>query len=249
MAQRINGHALSRIEAKLAYETFYIPSMRYSLAITSINQIDFETIQRRTVSSLLAFLGYNRNMPREVIFGSQKFQAIGLKHLYDIQGVDGTKLLLQELNMESGTTKNMLKILLDTIQQEAGISRPILEETRPLQYIKWGWIPSIRDFLHHIKAKITNATEGLKTYREHDCLIMDSIQLNHASRKEKILINQCRLALQVKCLSDIVNAEGKQIDPVWLNLSKPKPSWSNKRWPRQEDPGHEAWLIWKNFLQ
>jgi hypothetical protein len=151
--------------------------------------------------------------------------------------------------MESGTTKIMLKILLDTIQQEAGISHPILEETRPLQYIEWGWIPSIRDFLHHIKAKITNATEGLKTYREHDCLLMDSGQLNHASRKEKILINRCRLALQVECLSDIVNAEGKQIDSAWLSLSKPKPSRSNKRWPRQEDPGHEAWLIWKNFLQ
>jgi hypothetical protein len=123
-------------------------------------------------------------MPRKVIFGSQKFQGIGLKHLYDIQGVDGTRLLLQELNLESGTTKTMLKILLDTIQQEAGISRPILEETRPLQYIEWGWIPSIRDFLHHINTKITNATEGLKTYRKNAYSWIVTTSTRQAAKKK-----------------------------------------------------------------
>jgi hypothetical protein len=188
IATNINSFALSRTEAKLAYEAFFIPAMRYSLAIMSINQVDFETIQRKTTMSLLAFLGYNRNMPREVIFGSQKYQGVGLRHLYDIQGTDGTRLLLQELNAQS-KTNTMLSILLDAIQQEAGIGRPILEDTRPLQYIEWGWIPSIRDFLHHIDAKIINATEGLPTYRENDSLIMDGDFLSKASRKEALLIH------------------------------------------------------------
>jgi hypothetical protein len=249
IASNINSHALSRTEAKLAYEAFFIPAMRYSLAVTSINQVDFETIQRKATTSLLAFLGYNRHMPREVIFGSQKYQGLGLRHLYDIQGTDGSRLLLQELNNTSSKTHTMLSILLDAIQQEAGISRPILEDTRPLQYIEWGWIPSIRDFLHHINAKITNANEGLPIYRERDSLIMDSEFLGKASRKEALLIHRCRLALQVECLSDICTSDGRQIDKAWLVLSSNKPSRSKKRWPRQEDPGPEAsWSIWQKFL-
>jgi hypothetical protein len=248
MAKNINSHALSRTEAKLAYEAFYIPAMRYSLSVTSINQLDFETIQRTMTSSILSFLGYNRNMPREVVFGSQKYQGVGLRHLYDLQGSDGTRLLLHELNNSPSMTTTMLQILLDTIQQEAGISCPILEDTRPLHYIEWGWVPSIRDFLHHINAAITNATKQLPIYRENDSLIMDNNYLRSASRKESILINRCRLALQVECVSDIATADGRHIDKAWLDLTTEKPSWSRKRWPRQEDPGSEAWAIWKKFL-
>jgi hypothetical protein len=45
MAARLNVHSISRIEARMAYESFYLPAMRYSLSITSINQIDLEKIQ------------------------------------------------------------------------------------------------------------------------------------------------------------------------------------------------------------
>jgi hypothetical protein len=227
MAKRIYTHALSRTKARLA---------------------DFEMIQQKITSILLASLGYNRNMPREVIFCSQKFQGLGLKHLYDIQGSDSTKMLTQELNTNSGTTYTMLKILLQVIQQEAGIQEPILEETRPLQYIEWGWIPSIRDFLHHINAKVMNATMGLSIYRENDNLIMDSPLIHKMSRKDQILINRCRLALQVECLSDITDAEGKKIHPAWFQNTSNKPSKSMIRWPRQGDPGREAWSIWKRFI-
>jgi hypothetical protein len=189
IARNINSHALSRIEAKLAYEAFFIPAMQYSLAVTSINQVNFETIQCKTTTSLLAFLGYNWHMPCKVIFRSKKYQGLGLHHLYDIQGTNGTRLLLQELNNAPSTTYTMLSILLDTIQPEAGIGRPILEDIQPLQYIEWGWIPSIRDFLHHIDAKITNATVGLPIFREHDKLIMDGEYLKKASWKEALLIH------------------------------------------------------------
>jgi hypothetical protein len=42
---------------------------------------------------------------------------------------------------------------------ESGIGKPIMEDNRPLSYIEWGWIPSIQDFLYHINAVITNATD------------------------------------------------------------------------------------------
>jgi hypothetical protein len=95
--------------------------------------------------------------------------------MYDLQGTDSVRLLLQELNYKQSPTSTMLWHLLDVIQQEAGIGAPILEDTRPLQYIGWGWIPSIRDFLNHIHGQITNANMGLDKYRTNDSLIMDWI--------------------------------------------------------------------------
>jgi hypothetical protein len=70
LATKLNSHALTRMEAKLAYELFYLPALRYSLSVTSINQIDLETIQKNMTSTIRSAMGFNRNMPREVVFGA-----------------------------------------------------------------------------------------------------------------------------------------------------------------------------------
>jgi hypothetical protein len=247
IATKINLNAITPVQAKMAYESFYIPAMRYSLAITSINQTDFDTIQRKATTSFLASMGFNRHMPREVVYCSTKYQGLGLRHLYDIQGSDSLRLLLQELNHE-GTTKHLLQYLLEVIQMEAGIGRPILEDNRPLIYIEWGWIPAIRDFLLHINAQIKNATNTPPKFRKFDSYIMDTSTLVTMTRKEQILINRCRLFLQVECLSDISDAEGKKILDEWYSPDTTKSSRSLKQWPLQGNPGQEAWKLWKKFL-
>jgi hypothetical protein len=59
IAKKINSNKLSRTDAKIAYEVFYLPAMRYSLNITAINQIDLETIQSKAVSAFLTARGFN----------------------------------------------------------------------------------------------------------------------------------------------------------------------------------------------
>jgi hypothetical protein len=61
--------------------------------------------------------------------------------------------------MYDSPTSKMKKALLETIQLESGIGSPILEDNRPPDYIEWGWIPQIRDFLQHIEGKIIGATK------------------------------------------------------------------------------------------
>jgi hypothetical protein len=59
IAVQINTNALTTLQAKMAYESFYIPAMRYSLPITSINHMDLDTVQAKAMMSLLATMGYN----------------------------------------------------------------------------------------------------------------------------------------------------------------------------------------------
>jgi hypothetical protein len=155
--------------------------MRYSLNITAINQIDLETIQSKAVSAFLTAQGFNRHMPREVVFAPTLYQGLGFRHLYDLQGADSTRLLLQELNQDNSMTQTMLLMLLDTIQLEAGIGQPILANCKALDYIEWGWIPQIRDFLWHINGNIQGATDPPATHRENDTYLMDAKYIDKIS--------------------------------------------------------------------
>jgi hypothetical protein len=142
----------------------------------------------------------------------------------------------------------MIQALLETIQLESGIGSPILEDNRPLDYIEWGWIPQIRDFLQHIAGKIIGATKNPPRFRENNMYIMDSPCISTMSYKESMLIHRCRIFLQVEVLSDISDAMGECILDSWRNPTDTKPSFSTKKWPKQSDPGREAWKIWNRFL-
>jgi hypothetical protein len=132
IAMKLNALALSHTEAHMAYQSFYLPAMRYLISITSINQMDLKKIQAKATASILAASRFNRNMPREVVFASKIHQGLGMKHLYNIQGCNSTRLLLQEICDKTSTTSQMLAILIDTIQLMAGIGSPILEDTQRL---------------------------------------------------------------------------------------------------------------------
>jgi hypothetical protein len=207
-----------------------------------------ETIQSKATMSFLAARGFNRNMPREVVFAPRKYQGLNFHHLYDLQGSDGVRLFIQEMNNNASMTQRMLAALLDTIQLESGIGDPIMEICRPLVYIEWGWIPHLRDFLYHINGKIIGATEKPPIYRINDTYIMDAPALEEFTIREKIYIHRCRLYLQVETLSDIATVSGTHIHKSWFSATSTKPSQSKLRWPAQEIPGDMAWKAWKRFL-
>jgi hypothetical protein len=143
----------------------------------------------------------------------------------------------------------MVHAVLETIQLKSGIRKPILEDTRPLDYLEWGWIPQIRDFLEHIDGKIMGATTPSPTYRQNDRYIMDSDFLQMMTYKEQMLIHRCRIFLQVEVLSDISDVMGECILSEWMSPDMEKPSHSTKRWPKQKDPGKQAWQIWQKFIK
>jgi hypothetical protein len=131
---------------------------------------------------------------------------------------------------------------------ESGIGQPILEENRPLSYIEWGWIPGIRDFLHHINTFITNTISMPPLFRQGDSYIMDAPHISSLTQKEIILVNRCRIYQQVECVSEIATASGDKLNPNWFSNKQQRPSKSIKTWPRQGDPGPEAWKTWERFL-
>jgi hypothetical protein len=78
IAAKINSYMITQADTFLAYKAFYIPALQYSLAITSINQMDFKNIQSLATTAFLAAMGYNRNMPRVIAHAPKIYQGLGL---------------------------------------------------------------------------------------------------------------------------------------------------------------------------
>jgi hypothetical protein len=82
MAHLISAQLIARSEAWLAHRSIYLPSMSYSLPSSSFTRRELATVQRRPVRALLSAMGFNRNMPLQVVFGPTSIGGLGLRHLY-----------------------------------------------------------------------------------------------------------------------------------------------------------------------
>jgi len=64
------GH-LTCTEARQAYSSIYIPSMTYSLGVTSLSPTDAYNIQKEAIRALLSAQGINKNMDCAIVFGPE----------------------------------------------------------------------------------------------------------------------------------------------------------------------------------
>jgi hypothetical protein len=79
-------------DAKQGFTTVFVPAIRYSLPATSIQQNILVKMQRPIINTVLSKIGYNRHMPRALVFAPTSIGGIGLLDLFMEQ--EGGKLLL-----------------------------------------------------------------------------------------------------------------------------------------------------------
>jgi len=79
---RILNQILTKQELRLLYHSFYLPSLRYHLTIGTYSQQQLDKVQHSTIQIMLSRLGYNPNMPKEVVYGPTRAGGIGFQHLF-----------------------------------------------------------------------------------------------------------------------------------------------------------------------
>jgi hypothetical protein len=243
-------------DANQGYTTVFTPSIKYALPVTSIPPTKLNAIQSRTTSAVLSRLGFNRHMPRQVVFASKRFGGIGLLNLPTEQGTSQIQLLLSHLRSTSYIHDSII-ILIESFQLIAGMQESPLIATRSYTHIHAPWIQCIREFLRNTNATIyIPGLTQLTKHRMHDQPIM-SIDLDHFSNSDLDCINACRLYLQVNFLSEISDNRGTHIlhqaikgtvdstnSPTLWQISK-----STLNWPHQPRPPQKSWNKWKRYLQ
>ena len=251
IAKSVRKAPFSHYEADLYMRHSYNAQMNYGMVATTLSEKQLKDIESEAVNALLNKMGYNKNMPRAVVFGPIKHGGIGMPHMFTEQGAAQTTELLKHVRSDSPSGV-MARIAINWYQLSTGVGFDTLEE--PFYKIKHAeglWINSIRKFLRKSGLSIRGMGALIaEKRRERDTILMDAIMLNKSIVEEDAqTINCCRLYLQVECLSDIAT-DGRNVDQSIFNKNEPMTtSRSHLVWPQQEKPGPKAWKIWIRIIK
>ena len=142
---------------------------------------------------------------------------------------------LSQLQLLSGEQKGLLEC-----SRALPKGKPRKDEVYKWHHLGWGWLLSIRHFLHSVREKVIIPTAWRpQLVREGDMFIMDEIRRKfQLSEWEMALVNSVRLYLRAQTLADITTMEGTHIEGWAMNGSRQ--CTSSLRWPQQARPGAEA---------
>ena len=147
LALQLAGAHISHGTARLAYCMMVCPKLEYPLAVTQFTPGQCNRILSKKFRVMLPTLGFNRNLPRAVVFGPVAMGGLGLHDLYVEQGVRQISALVGHLRQASETSR-MMTIELEWCQVQAGTGVNLLESPQPgFDYVKPCWIMSIHAFL------------------------------------------------------------------------------------------------------
>ncbi len=254
----LKAYPMDRNCARIAYHLHFYPTVSYPLAATHMSQTDLNQAQKPVTHAFLSALGFNPNMPRSIVYAPPSFGGIGLRDLYVEQGIAQTMALIRHTRA-STTLGKTLHVLIETFQLVAGLSQPILTDTRPISYANNKWLESLRGFLRYTQSSIhLKDAWTIPAQRINDRHIMD-IMTNYSGNSDTDLqlLNNCRMFMRVTTLSEICDHSGQRMLPEALdgtiNPDTQQPTlWTyqqpNLYWPKQQQPGPHAWKLWRARL-
>jgi ribonuclease HI len=252
LSLRLAGSSLAKETARLGYRTMVCPALEYPLTVTQFTQERCDKISSPILRSSLSQMGYNRNSPKEVVYGPEEMGGLGLHDLFIEQGIAQVTALVGHLREKKSKTGDMMKIELDWCQLQAGTADHLLENPfTAIDYIESCWIMSIRDFLrmYKVRMEFTEHSHPVALC-EGDEFIMDALRVRgQCSARDMQRLNACRMHLRVSRLSEIATAQGTKIRADVLKGNTEGIHLSEARWPRQAKPLAADWTFWSNKLR
>jgi hypothetical protein len=174
IARRLRQSQLSPVLTRLFYNSFYIPSVKYSLPVTSMTNSELNGIQSHITAVTLNRLGYNRHYPHVATYAPTTLFGCGLLDLRLEQGLSHLQALLDYV----GTNHKMGRVMiisLRTLQIEAGVSFDLLRHPHiNVPHVSECWIMQLRRFCADCNVAIQVKANRLPTgCREYDHFLMD----------------------------------------------------------------------------
>jgi len=155
-------------EIRTIYKQCYLPTVSYPLPATHIPPQQLYDAQSLATTVFLTKLGYPQTFPRSVVYASTSQGGTGFRHLGHEQGVQKCMQLVKQIC--AGTSMGQIStIILAHYQLMAGLSQPVLEDTRQIPWSNSKWLDTARQFLNNINRKIIMQQPWLiPRRRQHD---------------------------------------------------------------------------------
>ena len=172
----IRAAPLTKDEATLSYSRIYIPSLRYGLGTCYFTPGDLLRIQRPAVNVVLPKMGYNRHLPRPVVYGPACLGAVGLPCLIFEQGLQQLQFIGRHLRSPTSPLRSLFQLGVEWFRLLCGytvcpLSYPYLKT----QHVELApWFRSLQSFLVTINHSLEIPNLYLpRLLREHDKAIMN----------------------------------------------------------------------------
>jgi len=246
---------MTHTEAEVIYKTIFLPTITYPFPATFVPTTALENAQSTITPLILSKMGYNRNMPKAVMYNPTSHGGLGIRHLPSEQGLQKILHAIKHLHTKT-SLGNLLTVSLQAYQIQAGLAECILVNTHPLPWTPNWWITNLRSALHEIQGQIRiHHLWMIPPSWINDRHLMDDFLDAGHTPKELQTINSCHLHLQVTTLAEITNHTGTHLLPdIMSSTSNKSPtlttiSVSKYSWPTQPSPTKAAWKIWTKALQ
>jgi len=151
--QALQQCSLNHHEAGIVYKQCYLPMVSYPLPATNIPPDLLHWHQAKATTVFLAKMGYQWTMPQVVVYAPKSLGGLRFRHLGFEQGVQQSLQMIKHLRAKM-TNSNLFNLVINTYQLHSGLSRPILEDTQPCEWIPAGWLSSLCQFLHTTNSQI-----------------------------------------------------------------------------------------------
>ena len=250
LARRLRQSHLSSTLSRVFYESFYIPSVKYSLPVTSMTSCELHKAQSQMTASILNQLGYNRHYPHAVAFAPTQVFGCGLLDLRLEQGLAHIQSLLDYIGTDHKVGRVML-ISLRQLQVEAGVSFDLLERpSTVLPYLTECWLLCLRRFCAEFDVSLRVLRNRLPILaRVGDSCLMEQAMNLGFKRQELVDVNLVRTFLQVTTISDIASANGLFIMRAsWQGIPFADRH-SCMTFARQEQPTVYQRGLWRRLLR
>jgi len=258
LASTLTQRPLTRIEAYVLYSSRYLPAVRYFLHHTCFSIQDARKLETKWMLALLPKLGYNRNMPRAIIFGPQDLGGSGLIKIEYQQVACQTEDFICTLRKGDDMSMNY-KIAAEAIQALLGSNTQffLLDPTRHPHRPKNTRLGFLWEQLHKYNARIEAHDLWMPPLAHtNDRNIMDDFLAQQDKRKgilsavhpkDLINANACRLYLKVYNISDITTSDGNEIAAWAMDGTDQKET--HLIFPYQEKTHYSAWQTWRRHLR
>ena len=241
-----NGHLPAKF-AWVSYKLKLWPGLRYGLATLATPFRTAASFLDSFHFRMLPFLGINRNIKREWRTLPRAFGGIGLFSFPVEQTICCLNMLLQHYGVPS-TLGKKFQASLECLQLEVGVNVNPLT----ISYDIYGslattcWVKTLWERLWVYRFQVTMDYPDIPFPREKDALMVDLFRSAGWKGEELRSLNRVRLHLQMLFLSDIVLANGRQVDASCLRPHAVPSTSSSYDFPREE-PTSTDWTRWADF--
>jgi hypothetical protein len=250
-SNKILNSSLNHRQARLAYNTCYIPGMTYSLTPVHLTETTLNYIQQKAITQFIRKSGYEMTFPRDLVYRPMAFGGLGYHGLFSESNKNKLQTISNHIASESQDSKNIL-LNINLLQIHSSRTLPILESQERIEYTQENWLHGIQQFLQQTKQTLIIKNLWLpKINRINDHTIMQDDATHIPSLITWKCINNWRMYFQVTTITDIINFSGKRVLPQYLKkkYAKHYTTRTTHRWPKQNMPDLSTFPLWTNHIK